>query len=89
MIDAALSYAAGGGSILAKAGVRGRGIGYGAGAAGSASSPAGGGGEGVARFKVDVTPGETLLFSAGLPMANMATISPNEPTCGHIHFEFI
>lgn len=62
--------ACGGGSLMAWPGVGydlpGAGPGGGGGGL-TANQPAGGGGEGIVRFYVDVTPGEIIAYSNGLP----------------------
>jgi len=87
------SNGAGGGSIFAKPTINGRAVGYGAGAGDqSGTNASGGGGEGVVRYRVPVTPGEVLLYSAGMArsLAGVThTQNQNqEPTRGIITFEF-
>lgn len=90
------SGSTGGGSIMAApvAATNSDVIGYGAGSAANTTNCGGGGGEGVARYRVPVTPGETILYSAGLPhrlsvsgVAASLTV-PYVAGQGHISFEF-
>lgn len=64
-------------------------FGYGGGTSPTGSSPGGGGGEGIVRRMIDVTPGEEILFSAGLPkVVSGVTSSIKSPGPGKISFEF-
>lgn len=81
----------GGESIMSRTSSSGNSPGYGGGSGPYTTNPGGGGGEGVVRIRVPVTPGETILYSAGMPQflakpgISVATQLSGQ---GHISFEF-